>query len=138
VDAADRLRDLKPMECHGIRNCAWEDTVITHEASGNPGHYSSKPDAAKQAFVRICTHYFAHNAWLEDGQLLRDAHLLKDIPGALIHGRLDLAAPLATAWDLAQAWPGAELKIIQDAGHTGGASTRAAIMAAIERSRSCQ
>ena len=37
----------------------------------------------------------------------------------LIHGRLDLSGPLLTAWELAQAWPDAELKIIDDSGHTG-------------------
>ena len=36
--------------------CAWEDAVIAHEALGNPGQYSAKPDKAKLAFVRICTH----------------------------------------------------------------------------------
>ncbi len=99
--------------------CAWEDAAIAHEALGSPGQYSARPDSAKLAFVRICTHYFAQAAWLEDGQLLRNAHRLKGITGVLIHGRLDLSAPLLTAWELAQAWPDAELKVIEDSGHTG-------------------
>lgn len=70
------------------------------------------------AFVRICTHYFAGAAWLEEGQLLPDAYRLHGIPGVLIHGRLDLSGPLVTAWELAQAWPDAELKIIEGSGHT--------------------
>lgn len=111
--------------------CAWEDAVIAHEHLGNPGQYSAKPDAAKLAFVRICTHYFAHCAWLEEGQLLRDAYRLKGIPGVLIHGRLDLSGPLLTAWELAQAWPDAELKIIDDSGHTGSPAMRAAVLDAI-------
>ncbi len=111
--------------------CAWEDSVIAHETLGSPGQYSAKPDAAKLAFVRICTHYFAHGAWLEDGQLLRAAHRLKGIPGVLIHGRLDLSAPLLTAWELAQAWPDAELTIIEDSGHTGSPATGNAIRDAI-------
>jgi hypothetical protein len=68
--------------------CVLEVAVIAHESLGSPGQYGAKPDAAKLAFVRMCTHYFAHRAWLEDGQLLRDAHRLKGIPGVLIHGRL--------------------------------------------------
>jgi proline iminopeptidase len=79
--------------------CRWEEAVIAHEALGNPGQYSAKLGTAMVAFVRICTHYFAHNAWLEDGQLLRNTHQLKEIPGVLIHGRLDLSGPLLTAWD---------------------------------------
>ncbi|MBL7494284.1 prolyl aminopeptidase [Frankia sp. AgB1.9] len=113
--------------------CAWEDAVIAHEALGRPGQYSAKPDAALMALVRICTHYFANNAWLEDGQLLRDAHRLAGIPAVLIHGRLDLAGPLTTAWELAKAWPDAELKVIDDSGHTGSPAMQDAIMEAVER-----
>ncbi|MCK9900661.1 prolyl aminopeptidase [Frankia sp. Cpl3] len=113
--------------------CAWEDAVIAHETLGTPGQYSSKPDDARMAFVRICAHYFANNAWLEDGQLLRDAHRLAGIPAVLIHGRLDLASPLRTAWELAKAWPDAELKVISEAGHTGSSATQDAILDAIER-----
>jgi proline iminopeptidase len=113
--------------------CAWEDAVIAHETLGNPGQYSAKPHAAKLTFVRICTHYFAHAAWLQDGQLLRDAHHLKDIPGVLIHGRLDLSGPLLTAWELAQAWPEAELMIIEDSGHTGSPAMQNAVLDAIAK-----
>ena len=70
---------------------AWEDAVISQEPQGTPKAYSSRPPAAQLAFVRICTHYFSHGAWLDEGVLLRDGHRLKDIPGVLIHGRLDLA-----------------------------------------------
>lgn len=111
--------------------CAWEDAVIAHEISGSPGQYSAKPDAAKLAFVRICTHYFAHGAWLDDDQLLRDAHRLRGIPGILVHGRLDLSGPLLTAWELAEAWPDAELRIIEDSGHTGSPSMADAVLDAI-------
>lgn len=113
--------------------CAWEDAAIAHETLGSPGQYSGKPDAARLAFVRICTHYFAHGAWLEDGQLLRDAHRLNGIHGVLIHGRLDLSAPLRTAWELAQSWPDAELIVIDDAGHTGSPAFGDALRAAVAR-----
>ena len=112
---------------------AWEDAVIAHELNGTPGAYSALPDDARLAFVRICTHYFAHNAWLEDGELLRDAHRLRGIPGVLIHGRLDLCSPLRTAWELRQAWASATLVVVDDAGHTGSDMTRAEVLAATER-----
>lgn len=111
--------------------CAWEDAVIAHENLGRPGQYSAKPDAARLAMVRICTHYFANAAWLEDGALLRDAHRLAGIPGRLVHGRLDLSAPLLTAWELARAWPDAQLRIIEDSGHTGSPAMGSAILEAI-------
>jgi proline iminopeptidase len=109
------------------------DSPAAHETLGSPGQYGAKLDATKLAFVRICTHYFAHGAWLDDGQLLRDIHRLKGIPGVLIHGRLDLSGPLLTAWELAQAWPDAELTIIEDSGHTGSPAMGTAILDAIAR-----
>ncbi|MGW7688609.1 prolyl aminopeptidase [Streptomyces asiaticus] len=113
--------------------CAWEDAVIAHEALGHPGYYSDKPDDGLMAFVRICAHYFAHDAWLDDGQLLRDAHRLAGIPAVLIHGRLDLGSPLQSAWELSKAWPDAELKVIDDSGHTGSPTMRATVLEAIAR-----
>jgi proline iminopeptidase len=95
--------------------CAWEDAVLSGETSR--AVYAARPAAAKLALVRICSRYFANGAWLEDGILLREAHRLAGIPGVLIHGRLDLGGPLDTAWQLARAWPDAELTVIEDAGH---------------------
>lgn len=69
--------------------------------------YRQLMDAARLAFVRICSHYFAHRAWLDDAQLLRNARL-KGSSGVLIHGRLDMYTPLLDAWVLCRAWPDAE------------------------------
>lgn len=35
-----------------------------------------------------------------------------------MHGRYDAVCPLKSAWDLHQAWPRAELRVIPDAGHS--------------------
>jgi proline iminopeptidase len=113
--------------------CAWEDAVIAHETNGHPGQYSARPDADLVALARICAHYFGHAAWLEPGAILRDVHRLHGIPAVFVHGRLDLSVPLKPAWDLVQAWPDAELVIIDDAGHTGSPSMGEAIMAAVAR-----
>jgi proline iminopeptidase len=113
--------------------CTWEDAVISLEPNGKPNAYSDRPPAALLAFVRICTHYFAHGAWLEEGVLLRDAGRLAGIPGVLIHGRLDMGGPLDTAWALARAWPDAELVVVSDSGHTGSDTMRDRIRAALDR-----
>ena len=112
---------------------AWEDAVISMEANGTPGSYGNRPDDARLAFVRICSHYFARDAFLEDGVLIRDAGKLAGIPGVLIHGRNDLGGPVITAWVLARAWPGAELIVIEDSGHTGSAAMQQALDAAGDR-----
>ncbi len=111
----------------------WEDTVISAEPLGRPEAYSDRPPAAQVAFVRIAAHYFSHGAWLEEGALLRDAGRLAGIPGVLIHGRLDLGGPLQTAWELARAWPDAELVVVEDAGHTGSDAMREAVGRAGDR-----
>ena len=111
---------------------AWEDAVVSLEPNGKPNPYSDRPPAALLAFVRICTHYFAHGAWLEEGVLLRDAGRLAGIPGVLIHGRLDLSGPLDTAWELARAWPDAELIAVTDSGHTGSDTMRDRVLGALD------
>jgi len=113
--------------------CAWEDAVLALEPGGKPNAFSDRPLHDVLALVRICAHYFAHDAWLEDGILLREAGRLAGIPGVLIHGRLDLSCPLDTAWELARAWPGAELITLDDTGHQGTASRRAAVLATLDR-----
>jgi proline iminopeptidase len=112
---------------------AWEDAVVSQEPHGTPNAYSDRPPAAQLAFVRICAHYYANYAWLEDGALLREADRLAGIPGMLLHGRLDLGAPLQTAWELARAWPASELVVIGDSGHTGSETMRAEIRRALDR-----
>ena len=69
------------------------------------------------AFARIENHYFTHNCWLEEGQLLRDAGRLRGIPGAIVHGRYDMPCPARYAYALHKAWPEAEFHLIEGAGH---------------------
>jgi proline iminopeptidase len=111
----------------------WEDAVISMEHAGTPGIYSDRRDAARLAFVRICAHYFAHGGFLEDGALIRDAGTLAGIPGVLVQGRTDLGGPVVTAWELARAWPGSELLVIEGTGHTGSAAMQEALDAAGDR-----
>lgn len=71
------------------------------------------------AFARIENHYFVNGGFFEEeGQLLRDAHRITDIPGVIVHGRYDVVCPLQNAWDLHQAWPKAELVITPASGHS--------------------
>ena len=95
----------------------WEATSVSINANAKLGGQWLDP-AFQMARARICTHYFHHRAWLEEGILLKNTHLLADIPGILIQGRLDLAGPLVTAWELHHAWSGSELIVVNNAGHT--------------------
>jgi proline iminopeptidase len=69
------------------------------------------------AFARIENHYFSHGAWLEDDQLMRDLHKLRNIPAVLVHGRYDMPCPARYAYAMHQAWPEADFHLIEGAGH---------------------
>ena len=74
-------------------------------------------DAFALAFARIENHYFVHRGWLEEGQLIRNAGKLRDIPGVIVQGRYDMACPAETAWALHKAWSEARFEMIEGAGH---------------------
>lgn len=112
---------------------AWEDAVISMESDGRPGMYSDRPATAALAFVRLCAHYFGHGAFLDDGVLIRDAGRLAGIPGIIVHGRGDLGCPVVTAWELTQAWPDAELVVVDDSGHSGSTTMREQVRTATTR-----
>ena len=70
------------------------------------------------AFARIECHYFVNRGFFErDDLLLANAHRIRDIPGAIVHGRYDVVTPARNAWDLHKAWPRGELQVVPDAGH---------------------
>ena len=69
------------------------------------------------AFARIENHFFVNAGWLEEGQLLRDAHRLHGIPGVIAHGRYDMPCPAKNAWALHKAWPESEFFLVEGAGH---------------------
>lgn len=110
----------------------WEDAVISLESNGALGAYSQRVDAAREAMVRICSTYFANGAWLSEGVLLRNMHTLSDIPARLVHGQFDLGGPVHIAQEVHDAWPGSQLFVVGDSGHTGSRTMRDIIQAAID------
>lgn len=94
----------------------WEARTITLVERPELVKAFTEP-AFATAFARLEIHYFRHRAWLEEGQLIRDAATLAGIPGVIVQGRYDAVCPPVTAWDLHRAWPGSELLIAPDAGH---------------------
>lgn len=95
----------------------WEAATISVNPDAKPPARWADADYIL-ARTRIITHYFHHNAWLDDGILLRRAHLLEGLPGAMIQGRFDLEAPLTTAWELSRVWSDGVLEVIENAGHS--------------------
>ena len=88
-----------------------------------------QPDAAVDAafetwdptaFSRIENHYMAHDCFIEEGQLLRDAAKIRHIRTVIINGRYDVICPPKIAWTLHKALPRSELVIVEAAGHSAG------------------
>ena len=95
----------------------WEGRCATLHPNPRVVEHFGHPHVAI-ALARIECHYFMNNAFLEDDQIVRDAAVLKDIPGIIVHGRYDMVCPLDNALALSQAWSEADLRIIRDAGHS--------------------
>jgi len=66
---------------------------------------------------KIMHYYIKNNAFMKEGQLLDNAHLLKDIQTVIIQGRYDMCCPVQTAWELYKKMPHAQFFITPDAGH---------------------
>jgi proline iminopeptidase len=95
----------------------------------------SRPEIAL-AFARIESHYFVNRGFLAEGQLLRDADRLHDIPGVIVQGRYDMCTPPITAWELHRAWPAAGFILVDDAGHAfGEPGIMSALLEATDRFR---
>ena len=117
----------------------WEGRALTLvESPAVIDHFSNAHTALSLA--RIECHYFMHDSFLAPNQILRDAHRLKDIPGVIVHGRYDIVCLLESAWELHQAWPQAEFKIIPGAGHAASepGTLDALIQAADDMAQRCK
>lgn len=127
------LRDLPPAEAYArlladpdpaVRDaaavawCRWEDVHVSLTPGWRPDPRYDDPEF-RFRFTRLVTHYWSHDCFLADGQVLRDMPRIAHLPGVLVHGRLDVSGPLDTAWDLHRAWPASRLVVLDDAGHGG-------------------
>ncbi|MBI3444966.1 MAG: prolyl aminopeptidase [Magnetospirillum sp.] len=70
------------------------------------------------ALARIEAHYMAHDGFMKPNQLLDDLHRLHHLPAIIVQGRYDMVCPPVSAAELARSWPGAELRMVADAGHS--------------------
>ena len=95
---------------------AYETACSTLLPPASPPQFASAATAL--ALARLEAHYFAHGAFLEDDQLLRDVPAIRHLPCTIVQGRYDVVCPPASAAALAAAWPEAELVIVPDAGHS--------------------
>jgi proline iminopeptidase len=112
------LRSPDPGACRRAAHawCMWESATPDCPPTTSLAERYRDPNFAL-AFARLVTHYVRHDAFLDDGILLRGVTPLNDIPAILINGRFDLQAPLGNASALHLAWPTAQLVVVEEAEH---------------------
>ncbi|TNF64178.1 MAG: prolyl aminopeptidase [Rhodobacteraceae bacterium] len=94
---------------------AWENALASIHSNGGSGE---SPGDYARAFARLENHYFINGGFLEfDGQILAHMGRIAHIPGVIVQGRYDMICPPSSAWKLAEAWPGCDLKMVRNAGH---------------------
>ena len=96
----------------------WEgvtSNLLVSEAA--VGRFQSEDFAV--ALARIEAHYFVNGGFLENpDQLLAGVAAIRDIPAVIVQGRYDVVCPAITAWELHQAWPEADFRMVPDSGHS--------------------
>ena len=78
-------------------------------------------DEFSLAAARIECHYFLNRGFLTgERALLAAANVAKirRIRGVIVQGRYDVVCPMENAWALHRAWPEADLRVVNDAGHS--------------------
>lgn len=70
------------------------------------------------ALATLESHYIHHHYFIEENQVLANAHKIRHVPSYLVHGRYDMVCPIEGAWTLQQALPASNLRIVRDAGHS--------------------
>jgi proline iminopeptidase len=93
----------------------WESALAVMDPGEGRGFPSS---AYALAFARLENHYFTHGGFLgRDGHVLATMPAVARIPGFIVQGRYDMICPPRTAHAVHRAWPGSELRMVNNAGH---------------------
>ncbi|WP_299183825.1 prolyl aminopeptidase [uncultured Neptuniibacter sp.] len=95
----------------------WEGRCSTLDPNQDIVDHFADPHFAL-AMARIEAHYFINKAFIEDNQILKNCHKIRQIKTTIIHGRYDMVCPVEQALALYEALPDSELHIVRDAGHS--------------------
>lgn len=88
---------------------------------------------ASLAIARIENHYFVHEGWLAgERAILNHIDKIRHIPTIIVQGRYDLCTPMHSAWLLTQAFPEAQLRVVQGGHSSFDAALSSALMAAVD------
>jgi proline iminopeptidase len=97
----------------------WSDYESAVMAVGEaPGGGAAPDEAAMLARVRVQLHYLTHDCFLASDQLVSRMPAIAAVPAIIIQGRRDLPCPPLAAHRVHAAWPGSQLRMIEEGGHS--------------------
>ncbi len=93
--------------------------MMRWESAGVSVNATAEPDDAKLSFHQglLEAHYCAHGCFLAPNQIRDHLGLLTDIPIHIVNGRYDMLTSPTVAYQLHQALPQSQLRIVDMAGH---------------------
>lgn len=116
-----RSRDQSTRRLAALEFVGWEGRICPMDWDFEP---FPAPNEAALRFLgnmaNILNFYTVNKFFLAEDQIINSVHRLRSIPAVIIHGRYDMVCPVSGAWELYKEWPGAELIVVADAGHSGG------------------
>ncbi len=127
AERGDMLKAYKRLLTSGERRVrlraaqAWTvwETLLSKIATSPEELLEAQQEEEAISLCEVEIHYFLNRCFFRsDNQLLEDIARIRHIPTVIVQGRYDLVCPPRSAWDLAAAFPEADLQIIGDAGHS--------------------
>jgi len=104
-------------EAAAQRWVAYEEAVMALD-SGEPSTGAAPDPTAALARARVQLHYLVHDCFLAPGELLSGLARLAETPVLIVQGKRDMVCPPRSALELAQRLPRAELRLIENGGHS--------------------
>ena len=111
---SDRVREAAAARAWSL----WEGETITLLPDPSASRSTSTRTTTPLAFARIENHYFVHAGWLEEGQLHpRRRAAARTSPASSCRAATTSPARRADGLGAARAWPEAEFRLVEGAGH---------------------
>jgi proline iminopeptidase len=113
LTSEDEVARMRAAEAWSV----WEGRTSNLVTNKDTINHFAEPFVAL-AMARIECHYFYHQAFIEQNQILDNMLTLKNTPITIIHGRHDMVCPIKQAYDLQQTAKHAKMVICESAGHS--------------------
>lgn len=109
----DEVARMRAAEAWSI----WEGRTSNLETNPDTVNHFGDPFHAL-AMARIECHYFKHEAFIEQDQIIQNISAIEHLPIRLVQGRYDMVCPINQAFDLHNALPNSNLIICNQSGHS--------------------